>query len=121
MSIVPTDLLVFAQSLAASPTEVGLRAAASRAYYAAYSHALSYARQNSIEILKAPPEDRAGAHGDLIYTFRSHSSKNIKEAAYALQSAKDIRSKADYRLSENLVSNDVKLVIAYTKQVFSEL
>jgi hypothetical protein len=121
MSITSTDLLVFAESLVASADEVALRAAASRAYYAAYHHARDYAHQNDIDMLKAPPEDRAGVHGDLIYTFRSHSSKNIKEAAYALQNAKDIRSKADYRLSENLLSNDVKLVIAYAKRVVGYL
>jgi hypothetical protein len=118
MSITPTDLLIFSESLASSSDEVALRASASRAYYAAYSHALDYASQNGIEILNAPPEERAGVHGNLIYTLRCHSAKNIKQAAYALQLAKDIRSKADYRLSANLLPNDVTLVISYTKRVF---
>lgn len=121
MTIAPKDLLAFSESLVSSTDEVTLRAAASRAYYAAYHHSLYYAIENEIEILKAPPEERAGVHGDLIYTFRLHSAGNVKRASHALQSAKDIRSKADYRLSQNLVSNDVKLAIFYTQKVFSEL
>lgn len=121
MTIAPKDLLAFSESLVSSTDEVTLRAAASRAYYAAYHHSLSYAIENEIEILKAPPEERAGVHGDLIYTFRQHSAENIRQAAYSLQQAKDIRSKADYKLQSNLVNNDVQLVIAYTRKVFTHL
>jgi uncharacterized protein (UPF0332 family) len=119
---VTTDgLLEFAKTLASSIDEVQLRASVSRAYYSAYHYAKNYADEYAIDILKAPPEYNGGMHADLIYSFMTHSAKNVRAAGHALNEAKSLRTKADYYLDQKIIVANALATIAHAETVRRKL
>ena len=105
MPITPDDLLSLADTLLGEPTEVYHRAAASRAYYAAYH--LCVPVGNSI---RTDAKEPLRSHRRLLLrlqNFRSDDSdlqSRVRAVGFILEQTRDLRTLADYRLADAFTS-----------------
>ncbi|MDH4121030.1 MAG: hypothetical protein OEV94_04925 [Deltaproteobacteria bacterium] len=114
MPITHHDLLEWAERQAEQPDEVSRRAAASRAYYAAFLPS---------EDLSKPipePEDAKGMHDRVIKKLLS-STEQHKVIGKLLSTIKSRRVMADYKIHENWTETQTKTVIENVKKVLSLL
>ena len=119
MAITPVDLLRTAELLANDPTEVFQRAAASRAYYAAFHFCAPIARSLPLGL----PNGRLGTHQRVIRALiRFDGSprgqrKQVRFLGHRLRQARDLRSRADYELQRDFTASDAELAVDLARQV----
>jgi len=105
MPITPEDLFSLADTLLGETAEVCHRAAASRAYYAAYHVCLPVG--NSIRTDAKPPP---GSHRRLLFRFQNYRSEDsdlqsrVRAVGFVLEQARNLRTLADYSLAEDFSS-----------------
>ena len=97
------DFLLTAQALLQQPGEAAARSAVSRAYYAAYHAALTFA--NSHGWPNCPYQ--TGVHGQLIQRFEQQG-QHYKALALMLHNLRSARVKADYELAATLSPLDAQ-------------
>jgi len=122
MAAEPKDLLDWASETVCDDGigEVCLRACASRAYYAAY-HSVTWIGE------QLPPahDKRGGVHDQLCGQLQSpHRPDNwrskdltLRSLGYILQQQRDVRVRADYKLSEDFTSDDAEESIRRAGQI----
>lgn len=124
MSVTPTDLLSQVKTLhAAATSEVELRTAVSRAYYAAYHQANAF--HHSLARPGRLPADKTGVHATLAHqllhpsipaSFQHQKSRDIGRHLTWLH---DKRVKADYKLARTLVAAECDEVLRRVERIFA--
>jgi uncharacterized protein (UPF0332 family) len=118
MAITSADLLSWAERCAADGDEVSRRAAASRAYYAAF-HACA-------EIANRIPEiavNKGGVHARIVRKLVLFSGqqvdlqKRVRTLGHDLSKAKDSRTRADYHIGGEFTPRDVSMTLKVATQV----
>ena len=112
MAIEKEDFLAFAKSLP-EDSEINLRNAISRAYYAAY-HSCS-------EIYSSDQSAAGGVHQRLIAGLKGSSNRNDRQVGYVLDQLKSLRTTADYHLSESITVSDTQTSIKQTEKLLAML
>lgn len=117
MSVSNLDLLSYSEHLlATSEEEAGLRAAASRSYYAAYHQALDLADKLHCP---QPSASKRGCHEKIIDRYKGMYSGEFN-ISRLLQKQKMVRVTADYKLSKGFSREEAKLhVMSCSKLVKS--
>lgn len=115
MPIKPTDILAIAHHLHAQKTEPAFRSAASRAYYAAYHSALSYADQKGLESLDSL---QMGSHEKLSMRFEKGGDRST---AIMLKTMKSLRHAADYDLDKSVDEMQVKVQLQTAQKLIDKL
>jgi len=122
MAVSCDDLFELATQLAAAEkSESDRRAAVSRAYYAVYHCAIRFHERLPSQGL---PPSRGGTHVQLSHalsnpTVRDKELRTMsRRIGYLCQDLHGKRVIADYRLHENVSSQDVEQAIAQARQVF---
>jgi uncharacterized protein (UPF0332 family) len=117
MPVLPSDLLDLALELAGTDVEVRNRAAASRAYYAAYHGCLPIGG-------RFPATSPArGVHARLIRAFRNFRGEDhalaqrVRSVGELLNQARDLRVDADYRLHGPFGAQRARLLIGLAKEI----
>lgn len=100
MSTSSIEILDLSRSLIAQKEEVSFRAAASRAYYAAFHACKPIA--DKLPISSA----NGGVHNRLIASLADAPDQSLRKAAARLKMAKDTRVTADYHLGEDFTELD---------------
>lgn len=100
MTVTPEQLLQCAKDLAGQGSEATARAAASRAYYAAY-HAC-------VEIYASTGSSNTGMHRAFISGLTKSPDTREKQLGYILDSIYQARIRADYKLGLSFGTNHVK-------------
>ena len=92
MAVTPNALFEAARVIGQGESEVDLRNAASRAYYAAYHHCRLLGQS-----LRSPaPPLQGGVHRTLIATLTEARSSKLKSLGYMLEQCRRLRVSADY-------------------------
>lgn len=117
MPISPTDLLELAAELLQTDSETHHRAAASRAYYAAFH------RCNLLPLSPPATRRRGGMHARLIQEMRRFRSDNaglqaeLRSLAELLKKARDLRTNADYRLDDRFSAKTAQLLVSLAGEI----
>lgn len=112
----PKDFLYTAGLLSNSGKESDLRTSISRSYYAV----LLFFRNYFANQLKFPPENLgSGVHKFVPECFSESESPNIKKMGAKINRMKGDRNKADYRLSEDISSQNAKDSLQSAKELIS--
>lgn len=98
-------------------SEVSLRAAISRSYYATYHRAKSSA--DEVALPAAPPQYR-GSHERVIHRFGALGVAG-NAIAKRLQKAKMMRVRADYFISEEISFQESRLHIEACRNLFDQI
>lgn len=116
--IQPADFLDSADSCLREntnhPHEVHVRSTISRAYYAAFHYAKATAKQYNIHV--EPPAEHAG----LIKALQNHQDKRLVTAGNRLRSLRDKRTRADYRLDNNLQRSEAVAALKTARILISD-
>lgn len=96
-----------------SITEICLRNAGSRAYYALYHKAKCHLESKGVVLVKV---ESAGSHESLICTF-SHRGLKSKSFAESLARHKRFRHVCDYNLGISVTRSRLKMYLAETKRL----
>lgn len=104
--------------------EADYRAIVGRAYYSAYHHSLGF--HASLDAPGSePPADVGGVHARLIHRLTHPSTKNnalnisSRQIGYMLRTMKFERGRADYELTDTLLSGDAQQSIELADRLFS--
>jgi uncharacterized protein (UPF0332 family) len=97
----PEHFLRAAELMLASGSEMACRNSASRAYYAAYHHALQYAAKARL----APVATSSSMHRQLSLRFEQARAKEIAQLLRAMHKC---RCKADYRLTQTITVQEAQ-------------
>lgn len=117
MSVTPADILASAKELNTGTSEVAARNAMSRAYYAAFHQAR----------LLLPPEEldpncRTGMHRQYIdQLMQADPGSCERKVAVKLSTLHGKRSRADYRLNEDIPGYFAAMQISAAEEVFQLL
>lgn len=124
MSTTVSGLLASAEFLLQNGSnEADRRACISRAYYAAYHDCKCW--HDALPIMGALPAQGGGVHADLIGRLQnplvrdSEQAKNSRRRAYMLKAMKDVRTKADYQLSDEISSVETEQLLVNAKAVIA--
>jgi hypothetical protein len=123
MSIRVEELVSYAKSINLnSADEIQLRAVVSRAYYAAYHDCLSW--HTTLPTPGSAGQAQGGAHTILIAqltspTVKGEESTKSKMRGYRLKTLKQLRTKADYFLDENLVADEAAQSVVDTEAILA--
>jgi hypothetical protein len=101
----PQDLLALAERLAAQSGEAEGRAAVSRAYYAAFHVARSLIEVECGVVLPGGPE----VHKKLQFCLEQTGDGGLSEIADQLETLREQRNRADYRLSDSKFANSANV------------
>jgi uncharacterized protein (UPF0332 family) len=112
MSVEKEDFLEFAKNLS-EDSEINLRNAVSRTYYAAY-HACS-------EIYRPNGVQNGGVHKHLVDSLKKSPDSHDRKIGFILDQLRLLRISADYFLAETLSIEDKKLAIKQTERLLLEL
>ena len=119
MSVSPSDFMQSANSMIANDQckEIGLRNAASRAYYALFHTAMQTVVAKGVPLQKL---DRAGSHESLIATLcgMSPSAKSIGDA---IGRVKRFRHDCDYQVTQDISAKKVEMHIAEAERLIAKL
>lgn len=115
MPIKPTDILAIAHHLHAQKTEPAFRSAASRAYYAAYHSALSYADDKGLESLD---HLQMATHEKLSMRFEKGGDRST---AIMLNNMKSLRATADYKLDASMDEMQVQVQLQTAQRLIDKL
>lgn len=111
----PVDKQAFLQFAKSLPedTEIQIRNAVSRAYYAAY-HAC-------LEVYKMDGSADGGVHAKLISGLTKSTDANDRKIGFILQQLKGFRTVADYHLSATVSVQDKETSIKQTEKLLEAL
>lgn len=98
---------------ASADTEIGLRNAGSRAYYALYHRAKCYLESKGEMLIRV---ESAGSHEALASTFAKRGIKS-KSFAESLARHKRFRHVCDYNLGITITRSKLELYLAETKRL----
>ena len=116
MAVTPNALFEAANVLGNSESEVDLRNAASRAYYAAYHQCRPLGQGLS---LPSSP-DQGGVHRKLIDTLTGASNRKLKSLGYRLEQCRKLRVMADYVIGSEFLPQDAWTALAQCSKILSE-
>jgi uncharacterized protein (UPF0332 family) len=96
--------------------EIDCRNAASRAYYCAFHTCKQLLEQ-------CPPKEsqRGAEHEKIIAELRKHQDKRFKILGNMLNTSRDQRVHADYRLDKKFALADAKKLLLSTKKLLQEI
>ena len=114
MTVTPDALFEAASILGRGDSEVDLRNAASRAYYAAY-HRCRPLDQD----LPSPP-GRGGVHRAFIDSLTKARSSKLKSLGYMLDQCRKLRVKADYDIESEFRPGDARTVLTQCERILKE-
>jgi uncharacterized protein (UPF0332 family) len=126
VSVTPNDFLVIATTPSSASLEMALRNSVSRAYYSGYLHAKGKTLQANVTL----PTVNGGVHQRLIKAFELNvcgsvcgglSSNRQSEIAGLLSLSKQLRTKADYKLSETVHESDKETALANAIAIMERL
>jgi len=116
LPITPLDLLACARRLVDAEGETEHRAAAGRAYYAAYHSATP-----ELDTLDVVPDTGGGMHRHLAEAFISNANFTAKSVGYLLRQAHGERVRADYALSNEFSREQAESVIETVIKILEKL
>ena len=123
MAITPEDLLLLAKELAEREEEVSWRSSVSRAYYGIYHKCKSFGDH----LPEAPyNSDPKGIHDTFIKKFTMHTGKDefsrtVRSIGYILGSFKDIRTLADYDITNDFSHSQTQEASRYVENICRKL
>lgn len=119
MPVTSKDLIGLSFQLYSSgaASEVELRAAIGRAYYAVYHEAVALADSLALPVTRRD----TGEHEQLISRYAGSSSKKLKIIATRISSVKKARTAADYHNTTRVMGPAVKQHIASCTSILDEL
>lgn len=112
MAVEPNNFIEFARWSQNKGDEIGLRNAASRAYYAAF-HACREAAHGTLAV----PSDAGGTHAEIISAYEQAGDRGYKKIGYMLRQCRDFRTKADYRIKDDFDSAYAVQAISQTERI----
>ena len=115
MAVTPHALFEAARGLEQGGSEVDLRNAASRAYYAAYHQCL---RLDPAPAAQSPPNHR-GVHRMVIDALTSAGDAKLKSLGYMLEQCRKLRVKADYHIESEFPSSDARTALAQCARILN--
>lgn len=126
MPVTPDDFLDLACDFDSAADEMQLRNSVSRAYYSGYLHVIDRVQKASILLSAAP----SGMHDKLINSLNANMCSGLNggmtppkqaELAGILHLTKQLRTKADYKLTETVTQYDKDAAIANAREIKSML
>lgn len=121
MPVVCTDFFAFAESIKADSDEISFRAAISRAYYGAY-HACQQWHDTKLPVAGHDIGMSGGVHQTLINQLTNPDpgcgrdlGNYSKSLGYGLRALKELRTTADYQLSETVDKEQMRNARAQAK------
>lgn len=110
MAVQPAEFLSTAQSMVEDDkcSEIFLRNAASRAYYALYHKAKLFVEVNGITLVKV---ENSGSHEKLIETIRQ-LSEPWRSVAESMDRLKKFRHRCDYKLDAEVLPKKTAMHLA---------
>ena len=124
MSTTVSELLASAEFLLQSgSTEAAYRACISRAYYAAYHDCKCW--HYALSVMGALPLQNGGVHAELIGRLQNplvrdaEQAKNSRRRAYMLKAMKDVRTRADYQLEDEITTAETAQLLVNAKAVIA--
>ena len=115
MAVNPDDLFVAAKALGQGETEVDLRNATSRAYYAAYHRCLALGQS-----LGLSAEQGRGVHRQLLDTLLSSTDQKVRSVAHMLEQCRRLRVQADYEIETDFSSHDTHVAIKQCEKIMTK-
>lgn len=118
MSVSCKDFYQSSLKLLEGKSEIDLRNAASRAYYAAF-HACKILADD----LRLPSYagGKFGSHEQLIERFRCSRELQHKSIGYILQEGREARKWADYELAASFTLEEAKSAVKSTQKIFGKI
>jgi uncharacterized protein (UPF0332 family) len=115
MAITPSDLVELGARLASEPGEASLRAACSRAYYAAYHACLSFAEARGFKA------ERGSVHAALIRYLTEGAQKDARQLGNQLRIMRTLRTEADYYLGWSFESPRAAEAVEQARHILSRV
>lgn len=116
MAVTPRELLEAAGALEERGSEIDLRNAASRAYYAAY-HQCRRLAQN----LRLPPAPGSeGVHRRVIDALTGSRDMKLKSLGYRLEQCRKLRVVADYGIEAEFPPGDARTALVQCRKILDK-
>ena len=115
MPVTPNALFEAAREIGQGKSEVDLRNATSRAYYAAYHRCRLLA-----ENLPALAGHQGGVHRFVIDTLTENKSWKLKSLGYMLDQCRKLRVEADYDIKSEFQHQDAHNVLAVSEKILKK-
>lgn len=123
MPVTPNDFLTIATTPSSASIEMHFRNSVSRAYYSGYLHAKKKVSDAGVEL----PVVNGGVHQRLIKAFELHSlGERVNDFCQAeiagfLSLGKQLRTRADYKLSATVRETDKATALASAIAIIERL
>ena len=115
MAVTPRELLEAAAALGRRESEVDLRNAASRAYYAAYHQCRRLAR----DLRLRPTPGSGGVHRRVIDTLTTSQDRKLRRLGYMLEQCRKLRVVADYDIEAEFPSDHARTALAQCRRILN--
>lgn len=113
MAVTPRELLEAADALEQRGSEVDLRNAASRAYYAAYHQCR--------KLPQLPPAPGSGSmHKWVVDTLTASQDNKLKSLGYILEQCRKLRIAADYDIDAKFPSDQTHTAVAQCRKILDK-
>ena len=115
MPVTPDALFEAARAIGQGESEVDLRNATSRAYYAAIHRCRLLA-----ENLPEPAAHQGGVHRLVIDTLTNNKSWKLKSLGYMLDQSRKLRVEADYDIGSEFRDQDAHTALAVGEKILKK-
>ena len=115
MSVTPRELLEAAGALGQRGSEVDLRNAASRAYYAAYHQC----RRLAQDLRLRPAPGSGGVHRRVIDALTGSRDRKLKSLGYMLEQCRKLRVSADYNIDEEFPPGHARTALMQCRKILN--
>ena len=115
MAVTPRELLEAAAALGQRGSEVDLRNAASRAYYAACHQCRRLAR----DLRLRPAPGSGGAHRRVIDALTASQDRKLKGLGYMLEQCRKLRIAADYHIEAEFPPGHARTALAQCRKILN--
>ena len=115
MAVTPRELLEAAGALGQRGSEVDLRNAVSRAYYAAYHQCRRLAQDPRLR----PAPGSGGVHRWVIDALTGSQDRELKSLGYMLEQCRKLRVVADYDIDEVFPPRRADIALAQCKNILN--
>ena len=112
MPVTPDALFEAARAIGQGESEVDLRNATSRIYYAAFHRCRPIA-----ENLPEPATKHGGVHRRVIDTLTENESRKLKSVGYMLDQCRKLRVEADYDIESVFLDQDAHNALAVGEKI----
>ena len=113
MAVTPRELLEAAGALEERGSEIDLRNAASRAYYAAYHQCRRLAQNLRLR----PAPGSGGVHRTVIDSLTDSGDRKLKSLGYRLEQCRKLRVVADYEIEVEFPPGDARTALAQCRKI----